>query len=257
MREKRMTFSGSSLKIIAMVSMVIDHISVVIIGRMIANMEFSGSGTGPLTAFSENCPAIGNIYFLMRLAGRPAFPIYIFLLIEGVKHTRNIYRYAFRLLLFSGISEVPFDLAIRGKIIDFSCQNVFFTLFLGLCSIICIRLIEKMRSPGKILKSCFIILAVILFCFTAEAMHTDYGAAGVLAVTGMYLMRNRYLNEILTGCGILTVFTGMEITSFASVPFVIRYNGTRGLNNRYLFYIFYPAHLLILYFIARGMGIAG
>ena len=111
MNVKQQGISGYWLKVIAVVSMLIDHTSAVIL---------------------EQIPGLENPAFLMRIIGRAAFPIYCFLLVEGFYHTRSRAKYAGRLFLFALISEVPFDLAFSRRMWDFSSSNVFFTLLFGL-----------------------------------------------------------------------------------------------------------------------------
>lgn len=111
MNVKQQGISGYWLKVIAVISMLIDHTSAVIL---------------------EQIPGLENPAFLMRIIGRLAFPIYCFLLVEGFYHTRSRAKYAGRLFLFALISEVPFDLAFSRRMWDFSSNNVFFTLLFGL-----------------------------------------------------------------------------------------------------------------------------
>lgn len=111
METKQPGISGYWLKLIAVISMLIDHTSAVIL---------------------EQIPGLENPAFLMRIIGRLAFPIYCFLLVEGFYHTRSRAKYAGRLFLFALISEVPFDLAFSRRMWDFSSNNVFFTLLFGL-----------------------------------------------------------------------------------------------------------------------------
>ena len=256
MNEGKRTFSGSSLKFIAMFTMTIDHIAVVILERVMISMGGFGLTGDAQVAFWKAHAGIYVTYFFMRLVGRVAFPIFCFLLIEGLKYTKSVKKYAFRLLLFAGLSEIPFNLATRGKLFDFSYQNVFFTLFFGLVAILCIQKMEQSVHLGKMLKNGLCIGIATLFGILAELLHTDYGFVGVLVIICMYLLRSSYLREILSGCGILTLFMGIEVTSFFAIPLVLRYNGQRGWKGKYVFYAFYPIHLLVLYGIACGMGLS-
>ena len=101
---KKCRFSANTLKIIAIVSMITDH--------------------------------VGFVFFphelIFRYIGRIAFPIYCFLLTEGFFHTRSIYRYLARMGLFAVLSEIPFNLGLYHVLIYRWNINVFFTLFLGL-----------------------------------------------------------------------------------------------------------------------------
>ena len=101
--------SGSTLKIIEMVTMLIDHIGAAVLARMII------AGNADLY----------DAYRTLRMIGRIAFPIFCFLLIEGFQHTKNAKKYAERLFLFAAISEIPFDLAFSAKVLEFQYQNVF------------------------------------------------------------------------------------------------------------------------------------
>ena len=108
---KKVKFSGTQLKIIALLSMLVDHIGCVLFPKV--------------TAF--------------RIIGRLAFPIFAFLIAEGMVHTSNWKKYFLRLFIFAIISEIPFDFITSGKMIDWSHQNVLFTLLLGAMSIASFR----------------------------------------------------------------------------------------------------------------------
>lgn len=123
--------SGSTLKIMAVISMLIDHIGGVLIlmgiyYKLIPHPENIGIGC---------IPNLNTIYLIMRAIGRIAFPIFCFLLVEGYVHTSNKKKYALRLFIFALISEIPFNLAFGNKVFIPASRlnNVFFTLFLGIC----------------------------------------------------------------------------------------------------------------------------
>lgn len=245
--------SGSTLKMIAIITMFIDHVGAIIVERMLMR-GMSEVPTGGVDFMNE----YGSLYTLdmvLRLIGRLGFPIFCFLLIEGFQHTRNVKKYAVRLLLFAFVSEVPFDLGFCGNVWNWQYQNVFFTLFIGLLVIIGFRLTEQKTEGKQIVRFVLYIVIAAIGMVVAELLKTDYSAIGVLTITVMYLFRYRRMLETGLGCAVLTVFSPIEITSFAMMIPVRLYNGTRGWNIKWLFYVFYPAHILLLYLIAYAMGL--
>ena len=127
-------FNGSTIKLIAIIAMLIDHIAATILERMImrAGYFLATISADSLSQWISEHKLLYFSYMTMRLIGRFGFPIFCFLLVEGFQHTRNRIKYALRLFLFALISEIPFDFAFRGEWFYTGYQNVFFTLFLGL-----------------------------------------------------------------------------------------------------------------------------
>ena len=123
--------SGSTLKLIAILSMLIDHAGATII-RTLWQSPVISSSVSQSRLWSE-------IYKISRSVGRIAFPIFCFMIVEGFLHKRNVWRYARRLFLFSLISEIPFDLALKGSWYFPEKQNVYFTLLIGLLVLIGLR----------------------------------------------------------------------------------------------------------------------
>ena len=117
----RIGLNGNQLKLIAVVSMLIDHIAYLFIGLKILT---------PALQSGEELPALFLLYRVLRMIGRLAFPVFGFLLLEGFLHTKSRLRYAIRLGVFALISEIPFDLMNSGArlFVDWSSQNVIITL---------------------------------------------------------------------------------------------------------------------------------
>ena len=255
LRETKRGISGSTIKIIGILSMLIDHTGAAIIGRMLLNNGFDFSN---MTQFAQGQPMDANmklyiVYWIMRMIGRLGFPIFCFLLIEGFMHTRNVKKYALRLLAFCFISEIPFDLAFHGDFIYMEYQNVFFTLLIGLLVMIAFRYIEENPKFNTFVKVILSVAALVIGMLIAEFLKTDYAWIGVLCIICMYVTRKNKVLQIVTGC----IAFSWEVTApLAFIPIGF-YNGKRGLNIKYFFYIFYPAHLLILYLIAYAMGMGG
>lgn len=204
-------FNNFTLKIIAILTMLIDHVGYVLFP---STLQF-------------------------RLVGRIAFPIFCFLIVEGFFHTRSTWNYLIRLSLFAILSEIPFDLAFRGCFFDWQYQNVFITLAFGLCALFCL---EEMNT-----RKIFIIpLAIIILL--AELSHCDYGAGGVLLICIFYLTRNNKIMQVILCALVMYLCYGqLELYGlFAFIP-IFLYNGKRGPSAKIIFYWFYPIHLLVLF----------
>ncbi|MCQ2519267.1 MAG: conjugal transfer protein TraX [Lachnospiraceae bacterium] len=126
---------GSTLKLAAISMMLIDHIGAVVLEPIMNQIQGNGVSTELLQAPSQKMITLSLIDTLFRCIGRLAFPIFIFLLVEGLIYTKNRRKYASRLLLFALISEVPFDLANSGKWFNPGYQSVYLTLFFGFLGI--------------------------------------------------------------------------------------------------------------------------
>ena len=140
--EKKKGISGSTLKMIAIVTMLIDHIGAAVLARLLMVNglgELDQTNTDAIMQWLSANGALYGTYTVMRMIGRVAFPIFCFLLVEGFLHTHDVKKYAMRLGLFALLSEIPFDLAFSSKILEFNYQNVFFTLFIGLLTMIAYR----------------------------------------------------------------------------------------------------------------------
>lgn len=255
--EVKRGISGSTLKLIALVTMLIDHVGAVVVVRMIYDNAAKMGMVGVVPY--DN---LFVIYNTLRTIGRIAFPIYCFLLVEGFQRTHNHAKYALRLGFFALISEIPFDLALSSKVLEFAYQNVFFTLFIGMITMLAMDAVEsKMRNVASEKAGGF--MAVVRYlselaifavgAFVAELLRTDYGAKGVMCIIVLYLFRwNKAMQLVAGACA----FLWERIASFSFIPIAF-YNGKRGLNLKYVFYLFYPLHLLILYLICVIMGING
>lgn len=215
------------LRLIAIITMLIDHIGAVLV------------------------PSNTMLYLIMRCIGRLSFPIFVFLLVEGFYHTKNVKKYLLRMGAFALVSEIPFDLAFYGTVLEFKHQNIFFTLFLGLLCMYLMKEIEKILGKNNafniVIMNLLNALLTFGFCITALALKTDYDYRGLLMIVAFYLFRG---NKLMMGISLLIISGYLLgyiniIATTAIVPIAL-YNGQKGKSIKYAFYIFYPAHLLIL-----------
>lgn len=188
-----------------------------------------------------------------RVVGRIAFPLYCFLLVEGLHYTKNRAKYAMRLVIAMLISELPFDFAFRGGI-TWDYQNVLLTILLGF---FCLQLMEKTENAvGKL-------LICIPFLALAELMRCDYGAPGVMMILIFGLAREYDwgLSKLALGLGGVSLCMGsvcirilglpvpIELFSLFSLVPLWLYSGKKVTDSpwvQWAFYLFYPVHLLVL-----------
>lgn len=246
------------LKIIAIISMLIDHTTV---------------------ALYEVIPGeMWDIYDVGRWIGRTAFPLFCFMIVEGYYHTRNRWRYLGSLILLAFISEIPFDALIEnnGFVLEFSSQNVFFTLALGLFTVILIDGVNE-KVQNVFLSKIFQFVVVLLILFVSLQLSADYGIVGVVLILFIYYFEKMQaglakINEkfasdktkfVLAGIAVLIWLISYDFLAgrvsesfgFPAVVLIMLYNGQRG-NYRipkYVFYFFYPVHLIILCFIRKSL----
>lgn len=166
--------TGSTLKLIAIFTMLIDHTAATIIERtlMARGMgNLNASDTQAAMNFFLNNAFLYYLDIIMRLIGRIAFPIFCFLLVEGFLHTHNKFKYAIRLAVFALISDIPFDLAFKNKPFDFSYQNVFFTLFIALLVLVGFEAVRERFGDKKWLPISAVAGAIAAGCVFSYALR--------------------------------------------------------------------------------------
>lgn len=224
--QKYAILSGSALKLLAIITMAIDH-SAVVLFPVIEALRL------PIAFFGKTT----TLYWIMRKIGRLAFPIFCFLITEGYQHTRNKIKYGLRLLVFAVISEIPFNMMCTGKALSWDYQNVYFTLFMGLAMIFAFESIQK-----QLLKY----LALAGIGLIAAYFNADYGLNGVLLVFMIYVLRSVPAVQPMIAYPLLL---GEIHAVMAFIPINL-YNGQRGFIRsgwlKWLFYIFYPLHITVL-----------
>ncbi len=237
----RIGITGNELKLIAMITMLVDHIAFGFYQRYALANNFYNQ----------------NFYMVLRGIGRMAFPIYCFLLVEGFYHTKNVKKYAVRLLILALISEVPFDFGLYAQMCYLKKTNVVFTLLIGLLLIWTIDAGKKGYLLGinnLVLSKLVQIVVYASGCAIAYFCHTDYNMIGVAAIVIMYVLHGQDSKKralsFAAGVLILTIgFGSLEAWAFLMLIPVYLYNGKRGSSSkiiRYGFNYFYPIHLLIL-----------
>lgn len=243
MKDKKIQISAFVLHILAMLFMLSDHLWATIVP--------------------------GNLW--MNCLGRIAYPIFAFMIVEGFFHTKNLKKYILRLFVFAILSEIPFNLMNSGTIGYPYHQNVLWTFLISLC---CIIMIEKVRKKKKRIWTVLTCIGVTLFGFIIGLVTmVDYHGAGVFIVLLFYFFHERkWYNFIGQFVGLywinVIIIRGMDIpvevfgydifiptqgfALLALIPIWL-YQGEQGPHNKliqYIFYAFYPVHILILSLLA-------
>lgn len=216
---KIQVLDGTALKLIALVTMVIDH--------------------------------VGDIFFpeqmWMRAIGRLAMPIFCFCVAEAYIHTRDRRAYLERLGLFALISELPFDFAHAGGI-DLAQQNIMLTFALAVMALMAYDYLYE-KQGGGIRGTVVGGLAVAGIGLLSIALRADYNFSAVGLVFVFYVLRDR--DPFIRNVGAVAfeaLVRNVGIYRWGVLSFfpLMMYNGKRGRGLKMFFYLFYPGHLLLL-----------
>ena len=221
--------SANTLKIIAIMGMTLNHVAII---------------------YAKDVSAL--IRWVLQGMGGVTFPIMAYLLVEGYRHTSNTKRYAMRLFIFACIAELPFRFFLSN-----SRGNVLFTFLLGF---VAIYFYDKMVK--KVTKELFFFVFFVLVCVS---VFFDWGGIGVLLIFFYYMIHDKW-KRVVVPYLILATFFLLEISinivrmnqlnvlrdiffllgCTLSIPLLLHYNGERGKSVKYFFYVYYPAHILVL-----------
>ena len=268
----RCGLSGTALKYIACITMLIDHIG--------ASCIEAGILLPALAAGAASCSGIPVSTLLaadrvLRYIGRLAFPIFAYFVAEGCRRTRFFHRYLIRLGACALLSQAPFTLAtgVWGG-------SVLLTFFLSAGAIYGYERLSKAEHGPAV-------SAIPLFaaCALALLLNVDYGFPAVLLIFALYLCGdNRRRKLLCLGAGLallyllyqpligllslplfrpdwmagyllhaLPVFALYALCAEASLLLLAWYRGQLGVQSKWFFYVFYPAHLLGLW--ALGLAL--
>lgn len=320
MEETKKGINGFTLKIIAIVTMFIDHATAIFLEGLLVKRGMNNITTveESIKFFSENA-VLYNLDLFLRGIGRIAFPIFIFMLVQGFVHTHSKAKYALRLLIFALVAELPFNLAFGKNIISLSYQNVIWTLLMGflfmwfddfihkkeiapwlgyigigvssigigayfgmslsnfiysfapvipmddlrlpaigVCTLVVLALeivLNRKKTFNELSQCALSLIVLAALMFSANYSNTDYGGFGVLAIAVAYFFREDKMKSF--GFSLIPLVLASFFEVFAVIDLIVikRYNGEKGRSMKYFFYIFYPAHLLILALIALSVGL--
>ena len=223
----RLGLTGNQLKLLALITMTCDHIGV---------------------SLFPQCTAL-------RIIGRLSLPIFAYMIAEGCRYTRNRTKYFFHMAVLALVCQVVYFFAMGSLY-----QCILVTFSLSILLIYSLDYAEKHKTVSS--WGGFILLAAVIFFLStllpALLPHTnygiDYGFFGIVLPLLVFLGNTPHQRLLLTASGLCLLaldYGGIQWFSLASIPILALYTGTRGQSKiKYLFYIYYPAHLVVIYLLS-------
>lgn len=240
-KNKRIGISSSTIKVIAIVAMTLDHIAWLIFDYMIS---IRGMDSYPAFPDRYSAMAYRTLYihsFACHIIGRIAFPLFVFLLVEGIHNTKSFIKYLTTILAFAFIAEIPFNLIYARQYFCFDKQNTLFTLVLCMIAVYALNKLNK--------KWYFAIMIVTVCAVLAHFLNVDYGFKAVVIACIMELLYNKKSIGFSLACAFMAIFNPWELCGLLALPLIILYNGERGIRLKYTFYIYYPVHMAVIYMV--------
>ena len=199
---------------------------------------------------------IGLAFFpdcdILRIIGRLAFPIFAYMIAEGYSHTKSKVKYFLRLFVLGAICQAVYYFAERSF-----HMNILLTFSVSLITMICIDNFKEKRGflscAALLVCASAVICALVILPIYVKGFVFDYGIIGIVLPILIYLMpskNEKLLCLAMVLCVLASYSKDTQWYALLSVPLLILYNGKRGKARlKYLFYIFYPAHLATIYLI--------
>jgi hypothetical protein len=225
---KKFGLTNNQLKIIAMVAMLLDHVGKVLLPQ----------------------------YQILQIIGRLAFPIFAFMIAEGCYYTRNKIRYFLSVFLLGVGCQAVYIIWEKSLY-----MNILLTFSLSIIFIFSLENYKKTKEKRIRILMLFTVITVLLIAVMLpvilidQGFIIDYGIFGVLLPVAIFYAPDK-LRKLIYTAGILILLTldlggGIQWFSLLAVPLLALYNQKRGKHNiKPLFYIFYPAHLVVIYLIS-------
>jgi hypothetical protein len=233
------------LKMFACAAMLLGSVGVVIVENgMIHLSSYTQESLSEAMAADSHLMTLAGVGSVLQLLGGLAVPVFAFLLVEGFKNTSIYPKYLLTMAVFALISEIPYDYAVQESRWDLSSQNALFSM------VICLVLLYALDYVKE--KATFLrIFLDVLFIFCAvvwvSLLRAEYGLCMVLLTAVFYLFYAKPVAKTLLGALISLLY----VTGPLSFYGIWCYNGERNDHfSKYVFYVFYPLHLLVLGLIA-------
>lgn len=203
--------------------------------------QYSSAEFSELVAGDEKAFFLTGLSSICYLIGVTAIPIFAFLLVQGIIHTKSVKKYLITVLIFAVISEIPYDLAVSGTPFNFEDQSVLFT---ALIALIALWLLKSFQGKG------FVPVLVNLLivgggCFWAIVLNCKFGGGFVLLASIMFLFREKKGLSIVLGIIVCLIYATAPIGLVPVALYSGERKGTDKKSQKYFYYAYFPIMLAL------------
>lgn len=194
---------------------------------------------------SDTAMAIATVALVLQAVETVAVPIFVFLLAEGFIHTSDWKKYLLRVAGLAVLTEIPYDIAMNQKVLEFGMQNP--VIGLVLCMIL-LYLFERFKE-----KKLICVIMALAGLVWSLMLKVDHGIPMILMVCVIRVFRNKRMFMGFSGMAAAALCTGISPFYLAApMGFLAThfYNGEPGQSNRLVNYLFYPVSLLAIGLVA-------
>lgn len=233
--------TADGLKIYAGVAMLIQTIGITIVENgMIHVDQYTQAEFDHALATDSHLMVLAGIGSVMEIIGGLAVPVFAFLLVEGFMRTSSYRKYLFFMVVFALLSEIPYDLANSQRFFDWSSQNALVTMCISLLMLYFIKMFQAHKGVLYVALRCIIVLCAVAW---VTILRAQYGLCIVLLAAVFYIFYTRNVLKIVLGI----LFSLLYVTGPLSFYVIWCYNEKRQDKvSKYVYYIIYPLHLLVL-----------
>lgn len=222
-----------------------------IIGRSLLQRRLLGIGTlSTMELFetmqgSDEVMIIATVALICQAIETCAVPIFAFLAVQGIERTSNFTQYLLRVAGLAILSEIPFNFAMSGTLIDLNSRNPVFGLVLALVLLFLCKTYAESNLKNNLIKAVVLIAALLW----AQMLKIEFGACLVFVSFFTWLFRRKAVYRNLA-CGMSAIVCSLISPLFMAAPMGILilhfYNGEKGADNRKVNYLSYPVALLVI-----------
>ncbi|MGN0400024.1 MAG: TraX family protein [Blautia sp.] len=244
---KTPTITGNGLKNFACAVLFLQSTGIIIFEKGIIHLEqYTQESLSMEMAKNQKLMTLAGTASVLQLLGGLAIPVFAFLLVEGFYHTSDYRTYLMAVFFTAAVSEIPYDFAMSGKIFDLSQQNAVTGTGISLLMLYFLKMAKKQKR-GRNLVQLFIVLCSVLW---VTILRAEYGLCMVLLTAVFYIFYARNILKTVIGALISLLYVTGPLSFYA----IWCYNEERKKTvSKYIYYAFYPVHLLVLGVIARNL----